>query len=134
MFEENPEEMEYVLCDILGESISIRDTFSRDDLRENFYHGFILGLLQPYREVYSNRESGDGYPDVIVINKKLREAAILEFKYADSDDLHTMEKACNDALAQIENTNYASNPRFRVMKQVKKYGISFNKKTACVRM
>ena len=134
MFEGNPEEMEYVLCDILGESISIRDTFSRDDLRENFYHGFILGLLQPYREVYSNRESGDGYPDVIVINKKLREAAILEFKYADSDDLHTMEKACNDALAQIENTNYASNPRFRVMKQVKKYGISFNKKTACVRM
>ena len=134
MFEGNPEEMEYVLCDILGESISIRDTFSRDDLRENFYHGFILGLLQPYREVYSNRESGDGYPDVIVINKKLREAAILEFKYADSDDLHTMEKACNDALAQIENTNYASNPRFRVMKQVRKYGISFNKKTACVRM
>jgi len=134
IFSGNPEEMEYVLCDILGDSISIRDTFAREDLKENFYHGFILGLLQPYREVYSNSESGDGYPDVIVINKKLREAAILEFKYADSDALDTMEKACSNALAQIEETNYARNPRFRVMKQVRKYGISFNKKIACVRM
>jgi len=45
-----------------------------------------------------------------------------------------MEKACSNALAQIEETNYARNPRFRVMKQVRKYGISFNKKIACVRM
>jgi hypothetical protein len=94
----------------------------------------MLGLLQPYPEVYSNREGGDGYSDVMIVNKELREAAILEFKYSDSDELSSMEKACTDALNQIENKKYDKNPRFRVMKQVRKYGISFNKKIACVRM
>ena len=134
MFEGNFEDMEYVLCDILRKSISIRDTFIKKELRENFYHGFLLGLLQSFPDVYSNRESGDGYSDIIVVNSKLRTVAILELKYSDSDKLDEMESACRDALNQIENKKYADNPEYRLMKNVKKYGVSFNKKIACVRM
>ena len=134
MFEGNFEDMEYVLCDILRKSISIRDTFIKKELRENFYHGFLLGLLQSFPDVYSNRESGDGYSDIIVVNSKLRTVAILELKYSDSDKLDEMESACRDALNQIENKKYADNPEYRLMKNVKKYGVSFNKKIACIRM
>ena len=129
-----PDTMEKVLCRILSKSISIRDTFAKKDIRENFYHGFILGLLQPYPEVYSNREGGNGFSDIMFVDDDSDTAVILELKYSDSDEIDTMEKECKKALDQIEKMKYADNPRLRVIDHVKKYGVSFNKKIACVRM
>jgi hypothetical protein len=128
MFTGNPEDMEYTLCDILRKSISIRDTFVKKELREKFYHGFMLGLLQSFPDVYSNRENGDGYSDIVIVNSKLRIASVLELKYSESDALDVMERTCKEALQQIEKKKYAESPEYRLMKEIKKYGISFNKK------
>ena len=57
------ETIEKCLCDYLRRAISIRDTFVRKKMKENFYHGILLGILG-YEEswsVSSNKESGDGY-------------------------------------------------------------------------
>ena len=93
--------MEKVLCRILGKSISIRDTFVSKDLRENFYHGFLLGLLQSYPEVYSNREGGNGFSDIMIVDDDSDTAAILQLKYSDMDTLEVMENSCREALDQI---------------------------------
>ena len=126
--------MEKVLCRILGKSISIRDTFVSKDLRENFYHGFLLGLLQSYPEVYSNRESGNGFSDIMIVDDDSDTAAILELKYSDKDTLKAMENSCREALDQIKRMKYDENPRLRVVDRIRKYGISFNRKIACVRI
>ena len=126
--------MEKVLCRILGKSISIRDTFVSKDLRENFYHGFLLGLLQSYPEVYSNRESGNGFSDIMIVDDDSDTAAILELKYSDKDTLKAMENSCREALDQIKRMKYDENPRLRVVDCIRKYGISFNRKIACVRI
>ena len=129
----NSEEMEEVLNSLLFDSISIRDTFSKKSLRENFYHGFVLGLLTGFKNVCSNMESGNAYSDITVLDKASKTVAILELKYADSDSVEVMERACEQALAQIEDKQYeAPFVRARLAKTVLKYGISFNKKLSCV--
>lgn len=129
-----PEEMEDVLSGLLFDSISIRDTFVQKHLRENFYHGFILGLLTDFKDVRSNPESGNGYSDIMILNRKEKIAAILELKYSDSDSEKAMEKCCRDAIAQIDDKKYAlSLTRSGLAKKIIKYGISFNKKLAMVR-
>ena len=130
----NPGEMEAVLTELLQRSVSIRDTFTRKALRENFYHGFVLGLLSRYQDIESNSESGNGYSDLIIKNYKQKTAAILELKYADSDSIEVMEKACQEGLNQIEKQKYdAGLLRTGLIKTILKYGISFNKKLSCVR-
>lgn len=115
-------------------SISIRDTFTRRNLRENFYQGFVLGLLNGYPDVQSNPEAGDGYPDILVLDRIGRRAAILELKYARSDDLPVMEDTCRNALEQIENRRYDSLlVRSGLFTTIRKYGISFHNKLSCVR-
>ena len=129
-----PEEMEDVLSGLLFDSISIRDTFTQSHLRETFYHGFILGLLTDFKDVRSNPESGNGYSDIMILNRKEKIAAILELKYSDSDSEKAMEKCCRDAIAQIDDKKYAlSLTRSGIAKKIIKYGISFNKKLAMVR-
>ena len=134
VLKEKPEEMEDVLSGLLFESISIRDTFVQKHLRENFYHGFILGLLTDFKDIRSNPESGNGYSDIMILNRKEKIAAILELKYSDSDSEKDMEKCCLDAIAQIDDKKYAlSLTRSGIAKKIIKYGISFNKKLAMVR-
>lgn len=131
----NAEEMEGVLNGLLFDSVSIRDTYTRKYLRENFYHGFVLGLLTGFEGIRSNSESGDGYSDIMILDRGNKTAAILELKYADSDDVEVMEKACNAAIKQIVVKKYDKTLiRSGVAKNIYKYGISFNKKLACVRI
>lgn len=131
----DPEHMEAVLTGLLFDSISIRDTYSRKGLRENFYHGFVLGLLSSFPDIRSNAEGGDGYPDIMILDRKGRRAAILELQYASSDAPDTMEKACAQALTQIEEKKYAQPlTRSGLFDTKLKYGISFHKKISCVRM
>lgn len=112
--------------DYLWNTISIRDTFVKGK-KENFYHGILLGLLR-YKEdwaVSSNRESGDGYSDIAVEIGEDRIGIIIEVKYADDGNL---EKACAEALNQIEENHYEEELRRCGMKTVLKYGIACYKK------
>lgn len=130
----DPETMERVLTDLLQQSISIRDTYIRKDLRENFYQGFVLGLLSSFPEVTSNQESGDGYSDIVVRNGERRIGAVLELKYSEDDSVETMGRDCEKALAQIDEKRYTADLARSGMKEIRRYGISFNKKLSCVRI
>lgn len=112
-----------MLHDYLWDSISVRDTAVRRHMKENFYHGMLLGLLrcQDSWLVKSNAETGEGYSD-ISIQTPDRIGIIIELKYADNGNLET---ACKEALEQIEEKKYAEGLKRRGMKKVIKYGIAF---------
>ncbi len=97
-----------MLNDYLWDSISVRDTAVRRNMKENFYHGMLLGLLRSQDSwlVKSNAETGEGYSD-ISIQTPDRVGMIIELKYADDGNL---EAACREALRQIEEKKYAEGP------------------------
>ena len=115
-----------MLGDYLWDSISVRDTAVR------FYHGMLLGLLQNQDSwlVKSNAETGEGYSDISIQTPE-RLGIVMELKYADDGNL---EKACGEALRQIEEKKYAEGLRRRGMKKIIKYGIAFWEKECMVEM
>ena len=119
-----------MLGDYLWESISVRDTAVRRNMKENFYHGMLLGLLQNQDNwlVKSNAETGEGYSD-ISIRMPDRTGIVIELKYADDGNL---EAACSEALKQIEEKKYAEGLKRRGMKKIMKYGIAFCEKECMV--
>ena len=123
----NTEELEQCLTSYLRKTISIRDTFVRKSLKENFYHGIILGILGMKEQwsVASNREAGDGYSDILVETEDMEKGIIIEIKYAHDGDL---EKACKTALKQIEELNYEEELHDEGIYKILKYGIGFYKK------
>lgn len=121
-----------MLGDYLWDSISVRDTAVRRNMKENFYHGMLLGLLQNQDSwlVKSNVETGEGYSDISIQTPK-RLGIVMELKYADDGNL---EKACGEALRQIEEKKYAEGLKRRGMKKIIKYGIAFWEKECMVEM
>ena len=121
-----------MLGDYLWESISVRDTAVRRNMKENFYHGMLLGLLQNQDSwlVKSNAETGEGYSDISIQTPE-RTGIVIELKYADDGNL---EKACTEALKQIEEKKYAEGLKRRSMKKIIKYGIAFYEKECMVTM
>ena len=121
-----------MLGDYLWDSISVRDTAVRRNMKENFYHGLLLGLLQHQDSwlLKSNAETGEGYSD-ISIQTPDRVGIVIELKYADDGNL---KKACAEALKQIEEKKYAEGLKRRSMKKVIKYGIAFCEKECMVTM
>lgn len=121
-----------MLGDYLWASISVRDTAVRRNMKENFYHGMLLGLLQNQESwlVKSNAETGEGYSDISIQTPE-RLGIVMELKYADDGNL---EKACGEALQQIEEKKYAEGLRRRGMKKIIKYGIAFWEKECMVEM
>ena len=119
-----------MLEDYLWDSISVRDTAVRRNMKENFYHGMLLGLLQNQDNwlVKSNAETGEGYSD-ISIRMPDRTGIVIELKYADDGNL---EAACSEALKQIEEKKYAEGLKRRGMKKIMKYGIAFCEKECMV--
>ena len=119
-----------MLGDYLWESISVRDTAVRRNMKENFYHGMLLGLLQNQDNwlVKSNAETGEGYSD-ISIRMPDRTGIVIELKYAEDGNL---EAACSEALKQIEEKKYAEGLKRRGMKKIMKYGIAFYEKECMV--
>lgn len=110
----------------LWNTISIRDTFVKGK-KENFYHGILLGLLR-YKEnwaVSSNRESGEGYSDIMVEAGRERIGIIIELKYPGDGNL---DRGCDEALKQIEKNDYEEVLRNNGMKIILKYGIACYKK------
>ena len=121
-----------MLGDYLWDSISVRDTAVRRNMKENFYHGMLLGLLQNQGSwlVRSNAETGEGYSD-ISIQTPDRTGIVIELKYADDGNL---EKACGEALGQIEEKKYVEGLKRRGTKKIIKYGIAFYEKECMVVM
>ena len=118
-------------CDKIGDFLSeqLMDTISFYDYAENYYHGFLTGLLkcQQRYEILSNRESGTGRSDIIMKEMKFRgRAVILELKVSDS--FGQMEHMCDLALQQIEEKQYEQSLLAEGCKSVLKYGICFYKK------
>ena len=112
----------------LGETISIMDTNARSGEKENFYHGILLGILKSYPDwaVKSNRESGDGFPDILLKPKNPDAGIIIELKYAHT--MNDLEKACERALGQIRDRRYDKVLREDGRDDVLAYGIAFYKK------
>ena len=112
----------------LGETISIMDTNARSGEKENFYHGILLGILKSYPDwaVKFNRESGDGFPDILLKPKNPDAGIIIELKYAHT--MNDLEKACERALGQIRDRRYDKVLREDGRDDVLAYGIAFYKK------
>ena len=121
-----------MLGDYLWDSISVRDTAVRRNMKENFYHGMLLGLLRSQDSwlVKSNAETGEEYSD-ISIQTPDRVGMLIELKYAEDGNL---EAACGNALKQIEEKKYAEGLKRRGMKKIIKYGIAFCEKECMVLM
>ncbi len=126
------ETIQEMLHDYLWDSISVRDTAVRSNMKENFYHGMLLGLLRSQGSwlVKSNSETGEGYSD-ISIQTPDRIGIVIEIKYADDGKL---EAACKEALEQIEEKKYAEGIKRRGTKKMIKYGIAFCEKECMVVM
>lgn len=122
----DPALIEDMLNDYLWSTISIRDTAVRKDMKENFYHGMLLGLLQ-YQDswlIKSNAESGEGFGDILIETSE-RTGVVIEIKYAQDNDL---DKWCEKALEQIERNHYEARLIEDGMKNIVKYGIAFYRK------
>lgn len=121
-----------MLHDYLWESISVRDTAVRSNMKETFYHGMVLGLLRSQGNwlIQSNAETGEGYSDISVCTRE-RTGIVIELKYADDGRL---EAACAEALQQIEDKKYAEGLKRRGMKKIIKYGMAFCEKECMVVM
>lgn len=121
-----------MLYDYLWDSISVRDTAVRISVKENFYHGMVLGLLRSQGNwlIQSNAETGEGYSDISVCTQE-RIGIVIELKYADDGNL---EAACVEALKQIEDRKYAEGLKRQGMRKIIKYGMAFCRKECMVMM
>ena len=111
----------------LKKTISIRDTNVRKEMKENFYHGILLGLFGNMDgwDVKSNAESGDGYSDIRVEIEDKEIGIVIEFKYAEHA---SFDAACQEALKQIRDRNYEEVLVEDGMKKIYRYGIACYKK------
>ena len=116
------------LTSILAETISILDTKARNEEKENFYHGMMLGLLRNHRNwiVKLNVESGEGFVDILIKPEDPDEGILIELKYSKTFD--GLEKACERAMEQIKDRRYDEALRDEGRCHILAYGIAFCKK------
>ena len=113
--------------DYLWNTISIRDTSVRKEMKENFYHGILLGLLA-YMDgwlVKSNAESGEGYSDISIEIRQHEIGIVIELKYAEDG---AFEAGCQEALRQIHEKEYESALIKNGLHTIYRYGIACYKK------
>lgn len=124
-------------CPVIEQEINgqLIETISFYDYAESYYHGFLAGLLRGNKEcaVRSNRESGNGRPDLVIYTLSVRGMAIIiEIKAAKK--FEEMEAGCDATLAQIEEQNYQEEWRRIGYRNIIKYGICFYRKECMVRV
>ena len=127
-FEENEAGViEKRLNEYLGKTISIRDTNVRKEMKENFYHGILLGILGNIDDwlVRSNAESGDGYSDISIEIREKGIGIVIELKYAENG---AFEAGCREALEQIKDKQYGELLIKSGMKTVYYYGVACYRK------
>ena len=122
------EDIEQELTMFLGETISVLDTKARNEEKEIFYHGILIGILKSKSDwaVRSNRESENGFADILVKPKNPDAGIIMELKYAHS--FNDLEQACGRALEQIKDRRYDQAFREDGRNEILAYGIAFYKK------
>jgi hypothetical protein len=116
------------LSELLLDSISFYDS------RENFYHGFLTGVLLNAKGylVKSNRESGNGRGDIFMKYRSAKgKAVIFELKVASS--MRELSSKCEEALRQIEQMHYENELEQEGYQNILKYGIAFYKKDCMVK-
>ena len=114
---------------VMGRMISILDTKAPDDIKENFYHGLLLGLLRgsnPEWLIRSNRESGDGFSDILIKPENPDLGIVIEVKYA--KEFKKLDAACDAAMAQIKEKRYDETLRDEGRCDILAYGIAFCRK------
>ena len=125
------EKVEELFTEYMRRTISIRDTFAQKPTKENFYHGLLLGILG-FKEdwsVLSNRESGDGFSDILIQIEDEDIGIIIEVKYAEDGNL---EEECQRVMKQIIDTRYVEALEQEGVHMILKYGIACYKKTCKV--
>ena len=114
---------------VMSRMISILDTNAPDAMKENFYHGLLLGLLRgsnPDWLIKSNRESGDGFSDILIEPEDPDAGIVIEVKYA--KEMKELDAACETAMAQIKNKRYDEALRDEGRCDILVYGIAFCRK------
>ena len=114
---------------VMSRMISILDTKAPDAMKENFYHGLLLGLLRgsnPDWLIKSNRESGDGFSDILIIPEDPDAGIVIEVKYA--KEMKELDAACETAMAQIKDKRYDEALRDEDRCDILAYGIAFCRK------
>ena len=120
------------MAEILSENLM--ETISFYDYQESYYHGFLAGMLKNIGNyiVQSNRESGNGRPDILVKYPSVRgKAVIIEIKVART--YQELEKKCDEALQQIEDQKYEKALRQEGYSDILKYGVAFYRKECMVK-
>ena len=114
---------------VMSRMISILDTKAPDAMKENFYHGLLLGLLRgsnPDWLIKSNRESGDGFSDILIMPEDPDAGIVIEVKYA--KEMKKLDAACETAMAQIKDKHYDEALRDEGRCDILAYGIAFCRK------
>ena len=114
---------------VMSRMISILDTKAPDAMKENFYHGLLLGLLRgsnPDWLIKSNRESGDGFSDILIEPEDPDAGIVIEVKYA--KEMKELDAVCEAAMAQIQNKRYDEALRDEGRCDILAYGIAFCRK------
>ena len=127
----NSELVEKMFNEFMDSTISIRDTFVRKNIRENFYHGILLGILG-YKggwSVRSNSESGDGFSDIMIQIDDCDTGIVIEVKYAGDGNTEAWAK---EAIKQINKNRYTAQFHQNDINHILKYGIACYKKTCKV--
>lgn len=115
-------------------SENLMETISFYDYQESYYHGFLAGMLKNIGSyiVLSNRESGNGRPDILLKYPSVRgKAVILEIKVANT--FSGLEEKCDEALRQIEEQEYEESLRQEGYQDILKYGVAFYRKECMVK-
>lgn len=121
------------MAEILSENLM--ETISFYDYQESYYHGFLTGMLKNIGSyiVLSNRESGNGRPDIILKYPSVRgKAVIIEIKV--SETYRDLEKKCDEALRQIEEQRYGEALRQEGYQNIMKYGVAFYRKECMAKL
>ena len=118
LWNEDSERLSELILDLLFETISYHD------YAESFYHAFLAGLFANAGYIVeSNYESGLGRPDLVIKDKKKRQAVVIEIKIADG--MRRLQKSAEKALDQIEDMRYADGISAQGYQKVIKYGAAF---------
>lgn len=126
--EGDADEIAKQLTMILGRMISVLDTKARNNQKENFYHGLLLGLLrsEPTWLILSNAESGEGFSDILIEPEDPDAGIVIEVKYA--TNIAGLNAECKKAMEQIKVRHYDEKLRNDGRENIFGYGIAFYKK------
>ena len=121
IWQDNPEKLSEQLSDYLFRTISY------NDYSEAYYHAFLAGLFSSSEyTVKSNMESGNGRPDLLIMDMKRMRLAVFEFKIA--KDINELEETTRNAIEQIKTNEYGEDLSY--FKEIHRYAIVFVKKKA----